>query len=86
MTQIEIPNELPTILRDFTLSVLRTKPRDIIDHAVDYFTQLQRQQQQSQLMTNDNTVTTVPLSSFSPISHYEQPLQASKHNTILSGQ
>jgi hypothetical protein len=84
MTQIDIPNELPIILRDFTLSVLRTKPRDIIDHAVDYFTQLQ-QQQQSQLVTNDNMVTTAPLSSFSSISQYEQRLQTSKHNTILPG-
>lgn len=85
MTQIEIPNELPIILRDFTLSVLRTKPCDIVDHAVDYFTQLQRQQR-SQLMTNDNTVTTVPFSSFSSISQYEQRLQTSTHNTTLSGQ
>ena len=85
MTQIDIPNELPIILRDFTLSVLRTKPRDIIDHAVDYFTQLQ-QQQQFQLMTNDNVVTTTPLSSFSSISKYEQRLQTSKNNTISPGQ
>ena len=44
MTQIEIPTELPNILRNFTLSVLRTKPPNIIDHAVEYFTQLQQQQ------------------------------------------
>jgi hypothetical protein len=89
MTQIEIPSELPTILRNFTLSVLRTKPQDIIDYAVDYFTQLQRQQQQqSQLMIGDNMITTVPPSSFSSsIKHCEQQQQqqTSKHNVISSG-
>ena len=75
MTQIEIPSELPTILRNFTLSVLRTKPQNIIDYAVDYFSQLQ---QQSQLMLGDNIITTVPLSS---ISHYEQQ-QTSKPSVV----
>lgn len=80
MTQIEIPSELPTILRNFTLSVLRTKPNNIIDYAVDYFTQ----QQQSQLMIGDNIITAVPLSS---ISHYEQQQQqTSKPNAIPAGQ
>ncbi len=81
MTQIEIPSELPTILRNFTLSVLRTKPNNIIDYAVDYFTQ----QQQSQLMIGDNIITAVPLSS---ISHYEQQQQqqTSKPNAIPTGQ
>ncbi|CAF1676840.1 unnamed protein product, partial [Adineta ricciae] len=55
MTQIEVPHDLPIILRNFTLSVLRTKPRDIVDHAVHYFTQLQ---QQSQLITDDNNIAT----------------------------
>jgi len=83
MTQIEIPSELPTILRNFTLSVLRTKPHDIIDYAVDYFTQIQRQQQQqSQLMIDDNIITRVPLSS---IKHYEQQ-HTSKQNVVSSGQ
>jgi len=84
MTQIEIPSELPTILRNFTLSVLRTKPNDIIDYAVDYFTQLQRQQQ-SKLMIEDNIITRVPLSS---IKHYEQQQQhhTSKQSVISSGQ
>jgi hypothetical protein len=81
MTQIEIPSELPTILRNFTLSVLRTKPKNIIGYAVDYFTQLE-QQQQSQLMIGDNIITTVPLSS---ISHYEQQ-QTSTQNLIPAGQ
>ncbi|CAF0981357.1 unnamed protein product [Adineta steineri] len=81
MTQIEVPTELPVILRNFTLSVLRTKPRDIINHAVEYFTQLQ---QQSQLMTGDNRVTTVPHSSFASISHCEQQQPASKHNVVFS--
>jgi len=84
MTQIEIPTELPNILRNFTLSVLRTKPHDIIDYAVDYFTQLQRQQQQqSQLMIKDNTITTIPFSTIKP---YEQQQPASKPNVTLSGQ
>ncbi len=82
MTQIEIPSELPIILRNFTLSILRTKPHDIIDYAVDYFTQLQRQQQ-SQLIIGDNMITTVPLSS---ISNYEQHQQTSEHNVMSSGQ
>lgn len=51
MTQIEVPTDLPIILRDFTLSVLRSKPRDIVDHAVQYFTQLR---QQSPLIKGDN--------------------------------
>lgn len=37
MSDIEVPDDLPEILRDFTLSVLRNRPDDIIDYAVDYF-------------------------------------------------
>jgi hypothetical protein len=87
MTQIEIPSELPSILRNFTLSVLRTRPRDIVDHAVEYFTQLQRQQKQQsgQLITGNNPVTTVPPSSFSSTSQQLQQQQTSNHNAILSG-
>jgi len=88
MTQIEIPCELPIILRNFTLSILRTKPHDIINHAVVYFTQLQQQQQQqqTQIMTGNNMVTTVPFSTSASISHYDQQLQTSKYNALLSGQ
>ncbi|CAF1056398.1 unnamed protein product [Rotaria sordida] len=84
MAQIEIPCELPIILRNFTLSILRTKPPDIIDHAVDYFTQLQRQQK-SQFMTDDNMVTTVPFSSTfsSSIRHHEKTLATSAHDATL---
>jgi hypothetical protein len=91
MTQIEIPSELPSILRNFTLSVLRTKPRDIIDHAVDYFTQLQRQQkhQSEGLITDNNLATQVaPSSSFSSTSQQsqqQQQQQTSNSNTISSG-
>ncbi|CAF0932281.1 unnamed protein product [Didymodactylos carnosus] len=51
---IEIPDELPLILRNFTLSVLRNKPKNIIAHAVSYFVQLQ-QQQQSGTMAQTST-------------------------------
>ena len=87
MPQIEIPSELPNILRNFTLSVLRTKPRDIIDHAVDYFTQLQRQQKQQseQLIAGSNPVTTATHSSFSSNSQQLQQQQTSNHNAISSG-
>lgn len=85
MTQIEIPSELPSILRNFTLSVLRSKPHDIIDYAADYFIQLQRQRQQSQLMTVDNTLTTVPLSSLSATSHYAEQ-QTTNLNALPAGQ
>lgn len=81
MTQIEIPSELPSILRNFTLSVLRTKPRDIIDHAVDYFTQLQRQQKQ--LLTGDNSIP--PAASSNPSEQVRLQHQASNHNVISSG-
>ncbi|UJR10265.1 hypothetical protein I4U23_014473 [Adineta vaga] len=82
MTQIEVPRELPIILRDFTLSVLRTKPRDIVDHAVKYFTQLQ---QQSQLIIDDKNVTIIPHSSSSSNSQYEkQQNQTAKHNIAFT--
>ena len=51
MPDIEIPQELPPILRNLTLSVLRNKPKDIVDHAVDYFVQLQQQRRST--VTND---------------------------------
>lgn len=89
MTHIEIPSELPNILRNFTLSVLRTKPRDIIDHAVEYFTQLQRQQRQQseQLITGSNPIMTTSQSSFPSTSQQPQHQQASDHhvNVISSG-
>ncbi|CAF0730039.1 unnamed protein product [Rotaria sordida] len=86
MTHIEIPSELPSILRNFTLSVLRTRPRDIIDHAVEYFTQLQRQQKQQseQLMTGNKPVTTASSSSFSSTSQQPQQQQTSDQNVISS--
>ncbi len=90
MTQIEIPSELPSILRNFTLSVLRTKPRDIVDHAVDYFTQLQRQQKQQsgQPIIGNHPVTTASPSSCSSTSQQSQQQQqqsTSNHNAISSG-
>jgi len=92
MTQIEIPSELPSILRNFTLSVLRTKPRDIIDHAVDYFTQLQRQQkhQSEEPIIGNNLATQVAPSSFFSTSQQsqqqqQQQQQTSNSNTISSG-
>ncbi len=91
MTHIEIPSELPGILRNFTLSVLRTKPRDIIGHAVDYFTQLQHQQKQQfeQLTAGNNPATTVSLSSLSStnqqLQKQQRHQQTSNHNAIPSG-
>ena len=93
MTQIEIPSELPNILRNFTLSVLRKKPRDIIDHAVDYFTQLQQQQRQTaeRPMSSSKpttTTTTASSSSFTSTSQsqeQQEDLQSSNHNVLLSG-
>lgn len=42
MAEIEVPEDLPEILRGFTVSVLRHKPADIIDYAVDYFLKIQK--------------------------------------------
>ena len=88
MTHIEIPSELPDILRNFTLSVLRVRPVNIIDHAVEYFTQLQQQKQsnESVLTTNINAS-----SSFSPRirseeKHHDQVTSTKpNHNTSLAG-
>lgn len=56
MASVEIPLELPTILRNFTLSVLRTKPVDIVDYAVDYFIELQQQRRSESLnVTNEKS-------------------------------
>ena len=97
MTQIEIPSELPDVLRNFTLSVLRTKPRDIIDHAVDYFTQLQQQQRQSAGKTMSSnkvpspppttttTVSSSPFLSTRQSQEHQQDLQSLNHNVIPSG-
>ena len=86
MTEIEIPSQLPTILRNFTLQVLRNKPHDIVDYAVEYFTQLQRGQK-SEIMIDDNKITTtVPSSSFSCSNHHEQEQQTTtKHNVLATG-
>lgn len=55
MPDVEIPFELPNILRNFTLSILRTKPVDIIDYAVEYFIQLQRQRRSESLTITNAT-------------------------------
>ena len=93
MTQIEIPTELPGILRNFTLSVLRTRPHDILDHAVDYFLDLQRQRQWQLTAGNNNNssssmaaTVSSPLSPSSSIRHQEQQLQTVKHNAATPGQ
>lgn len=85
MTHIEIPSELPNILRNFTLSVLRTRPRDIIDHAVEYFTQLQRQQKQ-QIQAENHSSSLVSSSSISSSSQpSQQQQQTSNDNAFPSG-
>lgn len=84
MTHIEIPSELPNILRNFTLSVLRTRPRDIIDHAVEYFTQLQRQQKQHSNAEN-HSASLVSSSSISSSSQPTQQQQTLNDNVLLSG-
>ncbi|XP_014673372.1 PREDICTED: cAMP-dependent protein kinase type II regulatory subunit-like isoform X2 [Priapulus caudatus] len=38
----EIPPGLTNLLEDFTVSVLREKPEDLVDFAVDYFVEMQR--------------------------------------------
>lgn len=87
MTHIEIPSELPNILRNFTLSVLRTRPRDIIDHAVEYFTQLQRQQKQQSNAENHSTslVSSSSISSSSQPSQQQAQQQTSNGNVLPSG-
>lgn len=88
MTHIDIPSELPNILRNFTLSVLRTRPVNIIDHAVEYFTQLQQQKQSNEAVLTTNINAT---SSFSPRirseeKHHDQVASAKpNHNTSLAG-
>ena len=85
MTHIEIPSELPNILRNFTLSVLRTRPRDIIDHAAEYFTQLQRQQKQQNQTENNSSslISSSSISSSSQPSQHQQ--QTSNDNAFPSG-
>ena len=86
MTHIEIPDELPNILRDFTISVLHTKPPNIINYAVEYFTQLQQQQQRpEQLLANSNSVTTTSPPSFSSTSQHLHQQQEWRHNIVSSG-
>ena len=95
MARIEIPAELPNILRNFTLSILRAKPQDIIGHAVEYFTRLQQQQQQQQQqrpVQDKNSITINASSSSTSTTHYhqqqeqqQQPLQASNHDARPPG-
>ena len=87
MARIEIPTELPNILRNFTLSILRAKPEDMIGHAVEYFTRLQQQQQQQQRPAQDkNSITINASSSPAPTTHQQQPpLPASNHDATSTG-
>ena len=91
MARIEIPTELPNILRNFTLSILRAKPQDIIGHAVDYFTRLQQQQQQQRPVQDKNSITINASSSPTSTTHHQQqqqeqqPLQASNHDARPPG-
>jgi hypothetical protein len=87
MTQIDIPSELPNILRNFTLSVLRSKPRDIIDHAVDYFTDLQQQKQpnEKQPQSNDPLINVSSSTFSSPNQSQPEELQISNPHVALSG-
>ncbi|CAF0859664.1 unnamed protein product [Didymodactylos carnosus] len=83
---IEIPDELPLLLRNFTLSVLRSKPQDIIAHAVTYFTQLQQQRssvttQTSNTLAQPITSTPTPELSTNLSSNIETRLANSQHST-----
>ena len=35
--QIEVPEDLPTILKDFSKEVIRTNPKDLVRYSREYF-------------------------------------------------
>ncbi|KAG7455942.1 hypothetical protein MATL_G00246520 [Megalops atlanticus] len=50
---IEIPEGLTELLQSFTVEVLRNQPRDLLEFALQYFTQLKESQSQGAAFGND---------------------------------
>ena len=48
--QIEVPQELPAILKDFSKEVIRSNPKDLVKFSREYFEQkcAERDQQKNQ--------------------------------------
>lgn len=54
---IQIPPGLTELLRSFTVEILRQRPPDLVDFAVQYFTHLQNTRSQDGASTSDKTRT-----------------------------
>ncbi|KAJ8261860.1 hypothetical protein GJAV_G00159290 [Gymnothorax javanicus] len=57
---IEIPEGLTELLQSFTVEVLRNQPRDLLEFALQYFTQLKESQSQGVAFGNDQNSATRP--------------------------
>lgn len=57
-----IPDGFPELLQDFTVSVLRERPSDVVEYAVTYFTDLanQRNPGRQQVLSSNGVVDYVP--------------------------
>ena len=52
--QFTIPEGFPELLQDYTITVLRERPSDIVEHAATYFTNLANHRNPNRLAATSN--------------------------------
>lgn len=71
---IQIPPGLTELLRSFTMAILRQRPADLVDFAVQYFTRLQNTRSQEEASVSDKTRTGMMLD--------REPMQTGSHREV----
>ncbi|XP_053319179.1 cAMP-dependent protein kinase type II-beta regulatory subunit [Spea bombifrons] len=74
---IEIPEGLTELLQAFTVEVLRKQPEDLIDFALQYFTQLRESQGQGATLSHGMDS---PFKHFKGVNFSEEPMQTDSEN------
>lgn len=74
---IEIPEGLTELLQSFTVEVLRKQPEDLLEFALQYFTQLKESQGQGAALSHG---TDLPFRHSKGVNFVEEPMQTDSEN------
>ncbi|XP_063783127.1 cAMP-dependent protein kinase type II-beta regulatory subunit isoform X2 [Pseudophryne corroboree] len=74
---IEIPEGLTELLQRFTVEVLRKQPEDLLEFALQYFTQLKESQSQGATLSHD---TDLPFRHSKGVNFADEPMQTDSEN------
>lgn len=78
---IEIPEGLTELLQSFTVEVLRNQPRDLLEFALQYFTNLKDSENRGASFGNDQNPATRPGKA---VNFIEETMQIDSENGVES--